>query len=97
MTSCFDEVTVLCIYYNSKNIIIEGLSSLMDAKKVIVVDNASTDGSAQAIEQALPSVTVIRSETNRGYGSGVNAGLEHVQTPYLLIVNPDANDRKSRC
>ena len=90
MTTCLNEITVLSVCYNSKSVITECLAPLMGAKQVIVVDNASRDGSADAIEKALPGVTVIRNKTNKGYGGGINSGLSEVKTPYLLIVNPDS-------
>ena len=90
MMACLDEITVLSVCYNSKNVIINCLAPLMGAKQVIVVDNASMDGSAEAIERALPGVTIIKNKTNKGYGGGVNTGLFEVKTPYLLIVNPDS-------
>ena len=90
MTACLNEITVLSVCYNSKDIIATCLAPLMGAKQVIVVDNASQDGSASAVEKGLPGVTVIRNKTNKGYGGGINSGLSEVKTPYLLIVNPDS-------
>ncbi len=87
--SYLKEITVLSVCYNSKDIIIDSLSPLMGAKQVIVVDNASMDGSADFIEKALPTATIIRNKINKGYGGGVNSGLFEVKTPYLLIINPD--------
>ncbi|NQV56649.1 MAG: glycosyltransferase family 2 protein [Rhodospirillales bacterium] len=90
MASFLDEITVLSVCYNSKDVITNCLAPLMGAKQVIVVDNASTDNSVDIIRGALPGVTIVQNETNKGYGGGVNAGLFKVETPYLLIVNPDS-------
>jgi GT2 family glycosyltransferase len=57
--------------------------------EVVVVDNASSDGSAdRAADHA--GVTVIRSAENLGYGRGMNAALEGTDAPVLLALNPDA-------
>ncbi|MHB8647866.1 MAG: glycosyltransferase family 2 protein, partial [Thermomicrobiales bacterium] len=55
----------------------------------IVVDNASTDGSAAFIEGALPDATVIRLATNSGFAAGNNAALPHCHGTYLALLNPD--------
>ena len=61
MMACLDEITVLSVCYNSKSVIINCLAPLMGAKQVIVVDNASMDGSAEVLEQALPGAAGTRS------------------------------------
>lgn len=47
---------------------------------VVVVDNASGDGTAQAVQSEHPSVTVVHSPSNGGYGSGMNLGLAQART-----------------
>lgn len=59
---------------------------------VIVVDNASTDGSAELVEREFPQARVIRSE-NRGFAYANNRGLETTDAPYTLLLNPDAEIR----
>jgi len=54
-----------------------------------VVDNASTDGSADAIEQACPWATLIRSEKNLGFAAANNLAAERARGKYLLLLNPD--------
>lgn len=59
---------------------------------VIVVDNASPDGSAERIAQALPDVILHRSERNTGYAGGMNQGFRRALEggwPYVLILNGD--------
>ncbi len=89
MSTCLDEITVLSVCYNSKSVIAKSLTPFMGANQVIVIDNASADGSADYIEKTLPSVTLIKNKTNKGYGAGVNSVLSQVKTPYLLFVTPD--------
>jgi N-acetylglucosaminyl-diphospho-decaprenol L-rhamnosyltransferase len=59
---------------------------------VIVVDNASTDGSAELVEREFPGARVVRNE-NRGFAHANNRGLEVADAPYTLFLNPDAEIR----
>jgi GT2 family glycosyltransferase len=54
-----------------------------------VVDNDSQDGSANAIEQEFPQLTLIRTGSNLGFSGGVNLGAKQFQSNYLLLLNPD--------
>jgi GT2 family glycosyltransferase len=57
--------------------------------EVIVVDNASTDGSADAIEQDFSAVRLIRSETNLGFAPANNVAAAASNADLLLLLNPD--------
>jgi N-acetylglucosaminyl-diphospho-decaprenol L-rhamnosyltransferase len=56
---------------------------------VVVVDNASSDGTAAAVAERFPGVRLIRSEENLGFGRAVNRGVEAVDTPIVILVNND--------
>ncbi|NQX29244.1 glycosyltransferase family 2 protein [Microbacteriaceae bacterium VKM Ac-2854] len=56
---------------------------------VIVVDNGSADGSAEAIRAAHPHVTVIEAGDNLGFARGVNLGVSHASERFMLMLNPD--------
>ena len=84
------ETSVIVICYNSSAIIADCLAPLKDAAAIIVVDNASTDGSAERIAADFPGVTLIRNENNQGYGRAVNQAMALVETPFALHLNPDA-------
>lgn len=58
--------------------------------EIIVVDNASTDGSLVAIE-ALPGVQIIRNPTNVGFAAGCNTGVRAATAQFLLFLNPDCS------
>jgi GT2 family glycosyltransferase len=57
--------------------------------EVIVVDNASTDGSVEAARQRYPHVKLIPNEVNRGFAAGSNQALAAASGQFLLLLNPD--------
>jgi GT2 family glycosyltransferase len=59
-------------------------------REVIVVDNASADGSEEAVRESVPSATVIQSGHNLGFARAVNRGAASASGRYLLMLNPDA-------
>lgn len=65
-------------------------SQLAPGDELIVVDNASSDGTADAAEAAVPSATVLRMDENLGFAAGCHAGADRATTPLLLFLNPDA-------
>lgn len=58
--------------------------------EVIVVDNASSDGSLEAARRSLPGGKVIASPVNRGFSAGNNLGISASSGEFLLLLNPDA-------
>lgn len=87
------EVSVIIVSWNTKDILLDCLRSLYEqtrsAMQVVVVDNASSDGSADAVEAAFPQVILIRSDVNLGFAKGNNRGLEVADGRYILYLNPD--------
>lgn len=59
------------------------------ALDVVVVDNASQDGTAGAIERSFPGVRVIQNSVNVGFARACNQGIGLTQGPYVLLLNPD--------
>jgi GT2 family glycosyltransferase len=57
--------------------------------EVIVVDNASVDGSADAVAEAFPDVRVIRNDGNAGFARANNQGIEEASGRHLFLVNSD--------
>lgn len=57
--------------------------------RVVVVDNASTDGSVDLLRREHPGIEVVALGENRGYAGGANIGIQHTSEPYVLIMNPD--------
>lgn len=88
-------VTVVIVNWNAGELLGRCLRSLELAGTalpfkldVLVVDNASTDGSVDGVERA-GKVRVVRNAGNSGFGSACNQGAALATTPYLLFLNPD--------
>src|SRR5262249_59865918 len=58
--------------------------------EVIVVDNASSDGSLAAVRPGFPWVTVVETGANLGFAAGANQGAAHARGDVLVFLNPDA-------
>ena len=82
------------VTYNNKEKIASTIQSVLEQTQGVpftlyVVDNASTDGTAQYIKARFPSVVVIESERNCGFGAGHNQVLPFLQSKYHVVINPD--------
>jgi GT2 family glycosyltransferase len=87
-------VSVVMVSYRTRDLVLRSLRGLAGACRsvpyeVIVVDNASGDGSAEAVADELPGVRLLRLETNVGFGRAVNAGAGYARGEWLLLLNPD--------
>jgi hypothetical protein len=90
----FVEVSVVIVSYNSSAVLgpcLESLKrqSLFDSTEVVVVDNASSDGTPAMVRERYPWVTLIAGRKNVGFSRGVNAGIREARGEYFLILNPD--------
>jgi GT2 family glycosyltransferase len=84
-------VTVVVVAWRSAEFIDTCLDAVSHAapRRIVVIDNASTDGTAARLA-ARNDVDVIRLDRNRGFAGGVAAALDHVTTPFVALVNDDA-------
>lgn len=86
-------ISVIVVSYNTRDLTIKALETLRQqtrcSHETIVLDNASTDGSAEAIETAFPDLQLIKSETNLGFAAGNNRAAEIARGKYILLLNPD--------
>lgn len=85
-----DTVTALVVSYNTAGLLRRCLASLGEAAEVVVVDNASVDGSADMVRREFPAVTLIPLGRNVGFGAGVNEAARHATHDSFLLLNPDA-------
>jgi GT2 family glycosyltransferase len=86
-------LSIVIISYNTRNDLERCLDSLHNpapalAHEIIVVDNASSDGSADAVRR-WPDVTIIRSTTNLGFAAANNVGIRASAGDFLLLLNSD--------
>ena len=82
------------VTYNSKKTIGRTIESVLRETKdvpfrLFVVDNASTDGTAEYITDNYPEVTVIEAKENCGFGAGHNKVLPFLDSKYHVVINPD--------
>lgn len=61
-----------------------------DGDELVVVDNASSDGTAQAVREAAPAAQVLEPGANLGFAAGCTLGAAQSRAPLLLFLNPDA-------
>nr|WP_256368785.1 glycosyltransferase family 2 protein [Agromyces sp. Marseille-P2726] len=86
---------MIIVTYNSLDVIRSCLSALSRlhsdaAGEVIVVDNASSDGTPELVTGQFPWVTTVRSGSNGGFANGVRLGVEHARGDVFCLLNPDA-------
>lgn len=88
------EISVVIVGWNARHYLELCLDSIAKAPprrtmEVLVVDNASTDGSAEMIESKFPWVKLIKSTENLGFSKGNNVAIRQAQGHYVALVNPD--------
>jgi len=88
-------VAVLIVNYNSGKYLRRALEALSHQTlrdfRVIVVDNASSDGSEEGLEGRYSNVKLVRAGRNLGFAAGNNLGLEHAgAADWIALLNPDA-------
>lgn len=82
----------MIVTYNSVDVItpcLEALRRMAPAAEVVVIDNGSTDGTADVAGQFSQQVRVVRNGDNRGFAGGVNQGFRETSAPCILVLNPD--------
>jgi GT2 family glycosyltransferase len=84
--------TVVIPTLNGRQLLAEALERL-EAQTVehdiVVVDNASTDGTVELLAERFPNVRAVRLPQNTGFGRAINAGVAVVETPVVVLVNND--------
>lgn len=88
------EVSVVIPSWNGRDLLASCLASLADDGGVrletIVVDNASSDGSADLVAERFPAARLLRNARNEGFARAVNRGAAAARAPFLLVLNSDA-------
>ena len=87
-------ITAVVVTYNSAHCVGECLGSI-DAQlrphEIVVVDNASTDGSVAEVRRVSPAALVIEPGENLGFGRACNLGVAHSSGDTVMFVNPDVS------
>jgi GT2 family glycosyltransferase len=88
-------VTAVVVTHNSKDSIERPLQSVVDstiadAIELVLVDNASADGTADLVRQRFPGCRVIDAGENLGFGRACNLGARESESEHILLLNPDA-------
>ncbi|MBR5376133.1 MAG: glycosyltransferase family 2 protein [Lachnospiraceae bacterium] len=92
-------ISVIIPNYNGEAYIKGCLDSLKDQDfddfEILVIDNCSTDKSADTVEKEYPEVTLKRLSENFGFSRAVNEGLRLSTAPYVILLNNDTRVEKS--
>jgi len=86
------QVAIVIVSFNTRPDLLHCLASLQNVAspiEVVVVDNASDDGSAEAARQSFPGAQVIASLANEGYSKANNRGWRATRAPFVLLLNSD--------
>jgi GT2 family glycosyltransferase len=88
------ELTALIVNYNAGPELREALQSIADEMagrswEAVVVDNASSDGSSDVVNEFAPYARAEKNTANVGFGRGINQGARGSSAPVMLIMNPD--------
>ena len=86
-------LSIIVISYNTREMTLACLASVHAETRtpfeLIVVDNASTDGSAEAIAEAFPDVRLLAESTNHGFAPAHDLAVPLARAPWILLLNPD--------
>lgn len=89
------DISIIIISFNAKELLSECLNSLSKATcsyqmEIVVVDNASTDGAPELVEDKFPDVNLIRNDQNLGFAKANNIGIVKSVGKYICLINSDA-------
>ncbi len=89
------DLSIIILNYNVKELLLNSLDSIFKNKgkddkwQIIMVDNASQDGSVEAVREKYPKVELITNKENLGFSAGNNVGVKVAKAPVILFLNPD--------
>lgn len=87
-------ISIIILNYKTKHLLRLILKNLLEldipvSYEIIVIDNASEDGSAEMVQKLYPTVQLINSPDNVGHAKGNNLGIKQAKGEFLLIINTD--------
>ena len=88
------DVSVIIVNWNTKDMLMKCLRSIYKnkssrIKEVILVDNASTDGSVEAVKKNFDRVKIIQNKSNLGFAKANNLGIKSSMGKYICLMNSD--------
>ena len=93
MNITLDGISIIIVNYNTINLLRDCLASLMQTEaaicEVIVVDNASADGSLGMVEKEFPGVVLVRNQQNVGFSKANNQGMRLARGKCIFLLNSD--------
>lgn len=89
------DLSIVIVNWNTKKLLLDCLASAFETVKKIsmevwLVDNASSDGSVEAVRKRYPSVHIIQNQKNLGFAAANNQAFKKMQGRYALLLNTDA-------
>ena len=87
-------LSISIVSWNTRDLLLNCIKSICEsveefALEIIVVDNASNDGSAEAVRKAYPDVLLVENKMNRGFAAANNQALRLARGGHVLLLNPD--------
>ena len=94
LTNVMKKISIIIVSYNVREFLIHALESINKALKnipheIIVVDNASVDGSVQAVSKHFPNVNLVANDKNIGFSAANNIGIKNASGEFVVLINPD--------
>jgi GT2 family glycosyltransferase len=88
------DISILIVNFNTKKLLEQTIQSVTNTVKninyeIIVVDNASSDGSVEVIKKNYRNVILIKNKTNDGFAKANNIGIKKAKGRYILLLNSD--------
>ena len=87
------DISIVIVNYNTIDLLRDCLRSLLQTEgklcEIMVVDNASSDGSADMVEREFPGVVLVRNQQNAGFSKANNQGMRLARRKYILLLNSD--------
>lgn len=88
------DVSIIIVSYNTADMLSDCIKSIYEnisglQYEIIVVDNASCDGTVDIIKKEFPDVVLVESDENLGFGRANNMGMDKAHGKYLLLLNSD--------
>lgn len=88
-----DYISIIIVNWNGKKWLDKCLSSFLNQTykklEIILVDNASTDGSVEHVTENFPNIKIIRNNKNLGFAAGNNTGIKEARGEYILRIDSD--------